>query len=91
LVIKYGQQNCNQRIRHVICEVVEEVSCKGEVVNSIASRRLARKFCVKDVVTYDRVGASRFKIFLVILEIISIGGFITSTASENRFSLVVLN
>jgi hypothetical protein len=48
--------------------VVEEVSCKGEVVGSIAARRLAREFCMKDVVTYERAGASRFKIFLLILK-----------------------
>lgn len=95
----------NLDIRHVMGGVVEEASCEGDVAGLIPSRRIAHEFCAKNVKTcleksFDGdEGVRRLLSIIIVLlflkrilcypEIICTHGFITSTASENRFPLTI--
>jgi hypothetical protein len=89
-------------LRHIIGGVVEEALRKGEVGGGLNSELPhSCEFCRKLLWLMTSMETSRtpqLKIFFVILkknlfyvflEIISSVGFITSTASENRFSLSI--
>jgi hypothetical protein len=99
MIVICGENNYKLDIRHVIDGVVVEGTREGEV------NCVAREFCAKNAATCDGWGGliqinffAIFKICFMFLETICTGGFITSTtgfitstASENRFSLAVFS
>jgi hypothetical protein len=95
MVVICGQNNYKLDTKHVINGVVVEGTREGEVDGSITNNRVARKFCAKNAATCDPLIKIFFLLFLksvlCFLETICTGGFITPTASENRFSLAVFS
>jgi hypothetical protein len=93
MVVICGQNNYKLDTKHVINGVVVEGTREGEVDCSITNNRAREKcrdFCAG--------GGPLIKIFFLLFlkyvlcfpKTICTGGFITSTASENRFSLAIL-
>jgi hypothetical protein len=65
---------------------------EGEVEGSITNNRVAHEFCAKNAATCDYNFFLLFlKSVLCFLETICTDGFITPTASENRFLLAVFS
>jgi hypothetical protein len=83
MVVICGENNYKLDTRHVIDGVVGEGTREGEVDGSNTNNRVAREKC-RDLRLF-------LKYVLCFLETICTGGFITPTASENRFSLAVLS
>jgi hypothetical protein len=97
MVVICGQNNYKLDTKHVINGVVVEGTREGEIDGSITNNRVACEKCHD--LRRRRVGAvgwgeaSLIKIFFLLflksvlcfLETICTGGFITPTASENRF------
>jgi hypothetical protein len=75
LVVIYGQQNYTLNTKHVIAGVIEEGTYEAEV-RGLPNKNIFLLF---------------LKFVLCFLETIFTGGFITPTASENRFLLAVLS
>jgi hypothetical protein len=98
MVVICGENNYKLDTRHVIDGVVVEGTREGEVYGSNTNNRVAREKCrdlrrrrAGGVVLIQIIFLLFLKYVLCFLETICTGGFITPTASENRFSLAVLS
>jgi hypothetical protein len=105
LVVICGQQNYTLNTNHVIAGVIEEGTREAEVRGSIPSNcvvhekfrdlRLRRRWtggwAGREVSLIKIIFLLFLKSVLYFLETIFTGGFITPTASENRFPLAVLS
>jgi hypothetical protein len=96
MVVICGENNYKLDTKHVIDGVVGEGTREGEVDGSNTNNRVAREKC-RDLRLAGGVGLIKInfltilKYVLCFLETICTDGFITSTSSENRFSLAVLS
>jgi hypothetical protein len=105
LVVICGQQNYTVNIKHAIAGVIEEGTREAEVRDSIPSNCVVHEKFRDLQLRRRRTGGwagrevSLIKIFFLLflksvlcfLETIFTSGFITPTASENRFLLAVLS